>query len=124
MAGYNELRGLRVKYLSADPANPEDGQVWYNSTTGNLRVQGIGVGVWSSGAPLTSGPRDSLAGAGTQTAALAAAGRNNSPGSTTQFSNTDEYNGSGWSAGGSMGTARHNITGTGLQTAALVLEVI
>jgi hypothetical protein len=54
MAGYNELRGLRVKYLSADPANPEDGQVWYNSTTGNLRVQGIGVGAWSSGSSLAT----------------------------------------------------------------------
>ena len=30
MAGYNEIRGLRVKYLSADPSNAEDGQVWYN----------------------------------------------------------------------------------------------
>ena len=43
MAGYNEIRGLRVKYLSADPANAENGQVWYNSTTGKLRVEGIKV---------------------------------------------------------------------------------
>ena len=49
MAGYNEIRGLRVKYLSADPSNAEDGQVWYNSTTGNLRVQGIGIEAFSSG---------------------------------------------------------------------------
>ena len=48
MAGYNEIRGLRVKYLSADPSNAENGQVWYNSTTGNLRVQGIGSGTWVS----------------------------------------------------------------------------
>ena len=24
MAGYNEIRGLRVKYLSADPSNAEE----------------------------------------------------------------------------------------------------
>ena len=51
MAGYNEIRGLRVKYLSADPANPEDGQVWYNSTTGSLRVDGIvQAAAWASAA--------------------------------------------------------------------------
>jgi hypothetical protein len=53
MAGYNEIKGLRVKYLSADPSNAENGQVWYNSTSGNLRVQGIGFlfnsWIWSSG---------------------------------------------------------------------------
>ena len=50
MAGYNEIRGLRVKYLSADPSNAEDGQVWYNSTSGNLRVAGIlAAGTWASG---------------------------------------------------------------------------
>ena len=50
MANYNTIRGLRVKYLSADPAGAEDGQVWYNSTTGNLRVEGIlGTAAWSSG---------------------------------------------------------------------------
>ena len=43
MAGYNTIHGLKVKYLSADPANPEDGQVWYNSSTGNLRVDGIAL---------------------------------------------------------------------------------
>ena len=71
MAGYNELRGLRVKYLSADPANPEDGQVWYNSTTGNLRVQGIGVAAWISGANRINAMAFA-AGFGTQTSALTA----------------------------------------------------
>jgi hypothetical protein len=52
MAGYNEIRGLRVKYLSADPSNAENGQVWYNSTSGNLRVQGIGVEAWASASPI------------------------------------------------------------------------
>ena len=50
MARYNEIRGLEVKYLSADPSNPEDGQVWYNSTTGTLRAGGILVPAsWASG---------------------------------------------------------------------------
>ena len=118
MAGYNELRGLRVKYLSADPANPEDGQVWYNSTTGNLRVQGIGVASFSSGAPLSLA-RTSNSGinVGTQTAGLAFAGQTSVL--TSVVTNTEEYNGSNWSAGGSVNTARGNLAGTGTQTAGL-----
>jgi hypothetical protein len=118
MAGYNELKGLRVKYLSADPANPEDGQVWYNSTTGNLRVQGIGVASFSSGAPLSLA-RTSNSGinVGTQTAGLAFAGQTSVL--TSVVTNTEEYNGSGWSAGGSVNTARGNLAGTGTQTAGL-----
>src|SRR5210317_884252 len=111
MAGYNELRGLRVKYLSADPANPEDGQVWYNSTTGNLRVQGIGVAAWSSAAPLNTAIYYNT-GAGIQTAALSfqgAAGAD--PTTTTQ---TEEYNGSGWSIGGALPAARRSGMGAGI----------
>ena len=70
MAGYNTIRGLRVKYLSADPANPEDGQVWYNAGTGNLRVDGIAIAAsWASGGNLNQG-RSGMASAqaGTQTA--------------------------------------------------------
>ena len=113
MAGYNELKGLRVKYLSADPANPEDGQVWYNSTTGNLRVQGIGVAAWSSAAP-TINARSEASHGGTQTAAIISGG---SPGNLTS---TEEYNGSGWSAGGALNTGRLKHGGAGIQTATLV----
>ena len=88
MSGYNEIRGLRVKYLSADPANPENGQVWYNSTTGNLRVQGIGVASLSSSANLNTA-RSYNTGLGSQTAALMATGYNGTAG----VNNTEEYNG-------------------------------
>ena len=115
MAGYNEIRGLRVKYLSADPSNAEDGQVWYNSTTGNLRVQGIGSGAWSSSSNALVG-RDTAASTGPQTSALVFGGA--TPSRTTA---TEEYNGSGWSTGGVLPTA---TTGMGSarnasQTAAL-----
>ena len=114
MAGYNEIKGLRVKYLSDDPSNAEDGQVWYNSTSGNLRVQGIGLQSVTSGSPLITA-RNGLAGAGIQTAALAFGGDVSPPPTTL----TEEYNGSGWSAGGAMNQARTDVGGTGTQTAAL-----
>ena len=79
MAGYNEIRGLRVKYLSADPSNAEDGQVWYNSTLGNLRVQGIGTSAWISGSPATNSPRIFSAGDGPVTAGWMAGGGSASP---------------------------------------------
>jgi len=157
MAGYNELKGLRVKYLSADPANPEDGQVWYNSTTGNLRVQGIGVGAWSSASDLgtavfggitfgtqtegiyTTGFSPSIpstnvtqyynglgwstqtnfptsqtgsgGGAGTETAGLVAGG-----GGGSRTANAFEYDGSTWTATGSLPTAADNIGSCGTET--------
>ena len=116
MAGYNELRGLRVKYLSADPANPEDGQVWYNSTTGNLRVQGIGAGAWSSSSSLGTG-RYLLSGFGSQTAAVVSMGTIIP---ATQTNITEEYNGSGWSSGTSYPATGTAGGAAGTQTAGLI----
>ena len=109
MAGYNTIRGLRVKYLSADPATSEDGQVWYNSTTGNLRVQGIGVGAWSSGTNMSQ-TRSSTSGAGTQTAGLAIGGYTGV--STNSTGITEEYNGSGWASGGTLNVEAKAIPST------------
>ena len=95
MAGYNTIRGLRVKYLSADPANSEAGQVWYNSTTGNLRLDGVALAASWASAPNVVTARNALSGgsgAGTQTAALLFGGY-----STTQSNKTEEFNGSSWS---------------------------
>jgi len=116
MAGYNEIRGLRVKYLSDDPAGAEDGQVWYNSTTGNLRVQGIGVGAWSSAAPLGTA-RYAATGFGVQTASVASMGVTipNTP--TTA---TEEYNGTGWSTGTNYPAGGLGGGTAGTQTAGLI----
>ena len=115
MAGYNEIRGLRVKYLSDDPSGAEDGQVWYNSATGTLRVQGIGVAAWSSSNDAVTA-RDTAASTGPQTSALVFGGA--TPSRTTA---TEEYDGIGWASGGVLPTA---TTGMGSarnasQTAAL-----
>ena len=115
MAGYNEIRGLRVKYLSADPAGAEDGQVWYNSTTGNLRVQGVGVASLSSASPVSTARLNAAAG-GTNDASWFAGGYEPSA-----SNKTEEYNGSGWSSGGNLSTARGGLIGTGIQTAGLAM---
>jgi hypothetical protein len=122
MAGYNTIRGLRVKYLSADPATSENGQVWYNSTTGNLRVDGIALaGSWASGGNLPT-PVSANQGAGTQTAALSISGQPSSPGVAATTA-TNEYDGSAWTAGGSLAAGAASYGGAsatkGSQTASL-----
>jgi hypothetical protein len=122
MAGYNEIRGLRVKYLSADPAGAEDGQVWYNSTTGNLRVEGIqGTAAWASGGtyPING---TNISGAGPQTAAIAFGARiYPGPNGPSNVSNT--YDGSSWTATPTINTSRYNAGSAknGSQTAALMI---
>jgi len=115
MTVYNTIRGLRVKYLSADPAGAEDGQVWYNSTTGNLRVDGIlQAAAWSSAANALTSMHAGQAFGGQQDA-VGAGGLG-----TTMLNKTDEYNGTSWSEGGNIGTARYTGQGCGSQTSGLI----
>jgi len=116
MATYQDIRGLRVKFLSADPSNIAGGEVWYNSTTDTLRSRVV-TKAWSSAAPINTARRG-LAGMGTQGATLGTGGY---IGPTVSFNNdTEEYNGVGWSIGGNLGTARDMMAACGTQTAGLV----
>ena len=113
MSDYNVIAGLKIKYLSADPSNPEDGQVWYNSSLGKVRVEGVvGTGAWASGGTL--GSPGTTSSAGTQTANVIMGGQR--PGNT---SNVEEYNGASWSEVNNMPYSAGNLCGTGTQTAAL-----
>ena len=99
MSTYEQLKGLKVKYLSADTSGDraQEGELFYNSSDFKLKSH-IAVGAWSAGSILTTA-RTATAGAGTQTAALAIGGYLPAP-STTAL--TEEYNGVGWSTGGSL----------------------
>jgi hypothetical protein len=57
-----------------------------------------------------------MGGAGTQTAGLGFGGNPTSP---LYSAATEEYDGSAWTAGGNMGTARYGLSGAGTQTAGL-----
>jgi hypothetical protein len=115
MAGYNTIRGLRVKYLSADPATSEDGQVWYNSTTGNLRLDGIALAAsWASGGNLVAGQRNGVT-FGIQTAAIFAGGH--TPSGTSL--NSETYNGTTWSEGNNLGSIADYAAAAGTSTAGL-----
>jgi len=37
MATYITIHGATIQVLSADPSNPVEGQVWYNTATGTIK---------------------------------------------------------------------------------------
>ena len=37
MATYITIKGINIEIIAGDPANPVEGQVWYNSTTKVLK---------------------------------------------------------------------------------------
>jgi hypothetical protein len=91
-----------------------EGQLWYNSTAGSYKIAINAGGTWSTSTAVPAGS-SSWAGAGTTTAALAWGG--------TPFDNIGndswEYDGSSWTAGGTMTTILGGNAGLGTQTAAL-----
>ena len=116
MATYEDLYGKRVKVFDSDPTltSSYEGQVWYDSSTGNLKSV-VASGVWhSSGSRITNSIPAGQG--GTQNAAWFCGGTLGGSGPGT---NTEEYNGSGWSAGGTLNTARRYGQGWGTQTAAI-----
>jgi hypothetical protein len=92
MADYINIRGQSIEVVASDPANPTQGQIWYNSTSNTLK--GLGVTTtssWATGNNMNTARR-LLAGAGTQTAGLAFGGLDDTANTTA----TEEYNGSTW----------------------------
>ena len=73
MTTYKNIKGIEIKYLSADPPAPTVGQVWYNSTTKVVKGAINGVGAWASGGNLNTA-RQQCRCMELQTAALAFGG--------------------------------------------------
>ena len=117
MTDYKTIRGKKIKSFATDLDNEQsEGQIFYSETDKNFKAV-VATGAWHSGTNLNV-PR-TLAGisGGTQTATLAYAGYLGGPGNSNS---TEEYNGSGWSSGGNVNTARRGGAGVGVQTAALL----
>ena len=115
MAAYKTLKGQSIRQVAQDPTNPIEGEIWYNTTIGVLKGFPALL-AWSSGGSLSTGHQDTMA-AGTQTAGLCFGGTPPTGGIVA----TEEYNGSGWAAGGDMNTARRGAAkfSAATQTAAL-----
>ena len=115
MATYEEIYGKRVKDFDSDPTleSSYEGQVWYDKSTGVLKSV-VPLKAWASTSILNN-PLARSQGAGTTSAGLSMGGQDY-PG--TKLTVTEEYNGTGWSLGGSMPAAKSDHAGAGTQTAA------
>jgi hypothetical protein len=93
MADYINIRGQNIEVVASDPANPTQGQIWYNSTSNTLKGASLSTaGTWAtSGALNNLRTQTNLMIAGTQTAAIVTS-LTGSPSTST----TELYNGSAW----------------------------
>jgi len=118
MATYKGIQGYSVQSLSSDPPGAASvGQLWYNSTSNVWKIGSESTaGAWASAPSLTTA-RSGCCGYGTITAALAIGGGTPPSAYTTE---TEEYNGTAWGAGGASTTlAATGTFGTGTLTAGL-----
>ena len=109
MTTYKNIKGIEIKYLSADPPAPTVGQVWYNTNQKVVKGAINGAGTWASGGNLNTA-RQEMGGAGTQASALGYGGNT----ADALSALTEAWNGSSWSEVNDMATARrHATTGNG-----------
>jgi hypothetical protein len=122
MVAYTGIQGQNILIVSSDPANPVEGQIWYNSTSNLLKgYQFAAVNTWASGGNMNGQARAILGGAGTQTAALAFGGETDPAGPAPQTTTnvSEEYDGTSWTSGGNYPVYVRTIKGAGSQTAAV-----
>ena len=115
MTDYKNIKGKKVKFFTTDLSNTEsEGQLFYSDTDNQFKIS-VSTAAWSSAANgLTA--RGSLPGGfGSQTAAVVAGGY-----TTTDVATTEEYNGSGYSSGEDLNSARYGLGGAGTLTAGVV----
>ena len=115
MATYEEIHGKRVETFSSDPTldSSYEGQVWFNSTSGTLKTV-VASATWSSSTSMTTARTD-MGGFGIQTANVCATG--NIPPRTAV---TEEYDGNGWTGGGTASQAGQYRAGFGTLTAGAI----
>jgi len=94
MTTFKEIRGQLIRSVSSDPANPQEGQIWYNSTSQVLKGEEF-LETWASATSLLNNHGEHIAGSGSGTDGLAFGGEG-----PVNYDLTEEWNGSGWTAGG------------------------
>jgi hypothetical protein len=111
MATYQDLKGLKVKFLSADPSTIVEGEVWYNSTSGTLKLGQPIAAAWSTVGSLNNATGQNGC-FGIPTAGVTCGGR--------PLENwTEEFNGTAWTAVNDMNALRAQNGAAGTLTAGL-----
>ena len=105
MSTYREIHGKSIKSLSSDPSDDYvAGQIWYNTTSDTFKSV-LASTAWSSASPRIN-TLNASGGFGSQTSGVTAGG-------TSSSTTSEEYNGSGWSTGGTLNTGRFYVAGAG-----------
>ena len=118
MATYYDIKGQKVKYLSSDPSNLTEGQVWYNSTTNTAKVRGYNTAAFATGGTYPQTARQVAQATTSATNGLAFAGCNAVPGAG-RTTDSSTYNGSSWTATPAI-PAGTTGCGFGIPTAAVL----
>ena len=113
MATYRSIVGQKIKKVTSDPSNPIEGQMWYNSTAGTLKVELTQAGSWAASNNFPDSRRNGYA-TGTQTATIYAGGYTSGTVDTTK-----SYNGTSWSSGPTFYESKFFGGIGGTQTAAV-----
>ena len=120
MATYKSIVGQKIKKVTSDPSNPIEGQMWYNSATGKLKVRLTVAAAFAAGGTIPVG--SSYAGSGgTYTAALYHHGVYG-PGPQPNDNKTFENDGSSWTAGGNCNQIMRVLGSSGSQTSAMAFN--
>lgn len=115
MATYKAIKGFEIQVQSSDPGTLNKGQVWYNTTSGTLKI--AGAGGWSAGGNVTYGGGRAGSQLGLQTASLIFGG-----GPPTN-DKCEAYNGTTWSEESPMPlTGIAGNSGAGTQTATMSMS--
>ena len=101
--------------IRSDDPSASEGTVWFNTTSGTLKVY-RNISAWSSGGALGTAVANHT-GFGLQGAAVSVGGHDGS-----RTAECEEYNGSTWTTSGvnDLGTATQDMPSCGTQTAGLV----
>ena len=101
MATYKAIHGVNIQYRDSD-ATVIEGDVWYNSSTGKLKMYSA-VGAWASGGNMNTGRKAPGGGAGTLTAGLIFGGGD------PDIADAETYDGSSWTEVNNLNTARREV---------------
>jgi hypothetical protein len=118
MATYKEIKGTNIEIIATDPSNPVEGQVWYNTTSNQLKGQAVtAAGSWATGSALNTA-RAQFGGAGANTEAALAFGGSPPPAPSAK-NNTESWNGSSWTEVNNLNEAKAFVAGAGTYTSAI-----
>ena len=113
MTDYKAIHGKNIQSLASDLGAEGEGQIWFNTTSGDYKTIVLAAGAWSTGGNANT-DRWNLGSLGIQTAAIMFGGQNPSP-----VVLTETYNGTAWTEGTDINTARTGCDGAGTSTAGL-----